>query len=325
MKKILFTLCFASVVSGVRGQIYIDSYRFGAAAVNNLLLDSFSTAAAAYSFRKLDKDYAGNCIEVRNATTSRTFTIGFDGEYLDTFRLKDSCVSADCFVRTWYDQSGNNRNFEQTTTANQPKITTSGVLERNGGEVCAVFDGSNDELQVPSSTAMFNFLHNGDNSAVTGVLGIGTSANPAFERTIFSTGGASATVGVFGYYDDTPDNDRLYLQINRGVDAVLTALGASPNNAFPPQSQNIFIYLIDAGNATAANRIAISVNNGSEGKTNNLTNAPSTANATNNLSIPGTLFGATPCKYQEIIFWSTDQNSNITAIRDNINRFYSIY
>jgi len=31
MKKILFTLCLAAALTGARGQIYIDSYRFGAA------------------------------------------------------------------------------------------------------------------------------------------------------------------------------------------------------------------------------------------------------------------------------------------------------
>jgi hypothetical protein len=138
MKRILVIFALLCAL-GASGQLYIDSYRFGAGAPPaTLLLDDYPNAAAAYSLRKLRTAYTGNCIVVRRSSNNDTLAIGFSGNYLDTAALKTFCASTDCFVRTWYDQSVNGRNVAQTTNANQPRIVNAGVIERRNGQ-CTVF------------------------------------------------------------------------------------------------------------------------------------------------------------------------------------------
>jgi hypothetical protein len=53
MRLTIFLLLFSL---SAQGQFIINSYRFGGGVSADLLLDSFPGAAAAFSFRKLDKD-----------------------------------------------------------------------------------------------------------------------------------------------------------------------------------------------------------------------------------------------------------------------------
>jgi len=98
----------------------------------NLLLDTYTGAAAAYSLRKLRTAYTGDAIEVYNGSSYAD--IGFSNDELDTVALAAHCGSNDGFVSRWYDQSGNTNDATQTTTANMPKIYdgTTGVLLQNG-------------------------------------------------------------------------------------------------------------------------------------------------------------------------------------------------
>jgi hypothetical protein len=87
------------------------------------LLDNYPGAVAAYSLRKLDKDYTGDAIRVRRASNNTEQDIGFDANGdLDTSALATFCSGTDGFVKTWYDQSGNGNDATQTTTSAQPKI-----------------------------------------------------------------------------------------------------------------------------------------------------------------------------------------------------------
>ena len=134
---------------GASGQIYINSFTFGAAPAATLLLDDYPGAAAAYSLRLLRTAYTGNCIEVRRSNDNTTSNIGFSGNYLDTAALKTFCGSNSCFVRTWYDQSTNARNVIQTAdNTRQPRIVNAGTIERRNGQCTVFFDGTNDVLQI---------------------------------------------------------------------------------------------------------------------------------------------------------------------------------
>lgn len=93
------------------------------------LLDEYGGAAAAYSVRRLSSTYTGALIEVRRSSDNTTQDIGYDvnGD-LDTAALLSFVGAGDGFVRTWYDQSGNANNAQQTTTSLQPQIVSSGVV-----------------------------------------------------------------------------------------------------------------------------------------------------------------------------------------------------
>jgi hypothetical protein len=104
------------------------------AAVTDLLLDTYTGAAAAYSVRKLDKDYTGSCMRVREDSGGTETDIGFDGSgNLDTSAIATHCGSANGYVVTWYDQSGNSNNATQATASTQPQIYNgTAVITENG-------------------------------------------------------------------------------------------------------------------------------------------------------------------------------------------------
>jgi hypothetical protein len=91
-------------------------------------LDSISTPAAAYSFRKLRSAYTGPAIRLRRASDNLETDINFLGFVpglgapLDVAAATAHCAATSCFVRTWYDQSGSARNLAQATAANQPAL-----------------------------------------------------------------------------------------------------------------------------------------------------------------------------------------------------------
>lgn len=88
-----------------------------------------TTASAAYSTRKVRSAYAGFAIQVRRSTDSAITDIGFtSGGDLDVSALLAFSQGGDCFVRTWYDQSGNGRNATQAVSGAQPQIVTGGLL-----------------------------------------------------------------------------------------------------------------------------------------------------------------------------------------------------
>jgi hypothetical protein len=111
------------------------NYRPLAQPVVNLLLDDYPNAAAAYSLRKLDKDYTGSAIRVRRSNDNSEQNIGFVGNDLDTASLKTFVGANSGFVTTWYDQSGSGRNATQTTASRQPRIVASGTIERINNNV----------------------------------------------------------------------------------------------------------------------------------------------------------------------------------------------
>jgi hypothetical protein len=96
--------------------------------INYLLSDLTSSAAAAYSLRKIGAS-ATNAVKVRRSSDNTTQDIGFDTfGNLDSTALTTFVGANDGFVETWYDQSGNARNAVQTTAANQPRIVNAGVV-----------------------------------------------------------------------------------------------------------------------------------------------------------------------------------------------------
>lgn len=136
---ILFLICLQS-----HGQIINASqpYRPQVASCS-YMLDQYSSAAAAYSLRKLDCDYSGNAIRVRRSSDNTEQDIGFTANgHLDTTTLKSFTGSNSAYVTTWYDQSGNGLNVTQSTSGNQPRIVNAGVIELNGTKPSVLFIAS---------------------------------------------------------------------------------------------------------------------------------------------------------------------------------------
>jgi hypothetical protein len=108
----------------------------------DLLLDTYTGAAAAYSVRKLRTAYTGSAIRVRRSSDNTEQDIGFSGNDLDTSALTTFVGANNGFVTTWYDQSGNARNAIQSTAVNQPQIVSSGTILTENSKPSLRFNGS---------------------------------------------------------------------------------------------------------------------------------------------------------------------------------------
>jgi hypothetical protein len=338
MKKILFTLCLAAALTGARGQIYIDSYRFGAAAeCSGLLLDGdcLPDAEFAVSLRKLRTAYTGNCVEVRNASTGRTFTVGFSGDFLDTVRLKDSCLTANCFVRTWYDQSGLGRDATQTTDARQPQITSSGTLYYSNGKVGMRFDGTGTADRLVAGTAgNFNFLHNGTTSTVLFVHRPGLTSSTIgalYSGISTSTDGGSLDLGIgYSLRSDfraaISRNRQVNNVVGRGVVNTFAVLNETAQNAIDQNEINLYVDFLDADNATAANRSYLYINDLAVTQANTYSASVSASNSDifhiGASKSDGNVFNG---EMHEIILFDIDYSAKLSSLKTNINNFYSIW
>jgi hypothetical protein len=297
----------------------------------NLLLDQYSGAAAAYSLRKLRTAYTGNAIRVRRSNDNTEQDIGFTSAGdLDTASLKTFVGANSGFVTTWYNQGDSaSLDFTQTTAASQPRIINAGTIDRQNGDPSIFFDGSNDFMDVASSTNRFNYLHNGTVGFISSVVRFGTASNPNVGYIFLDNKGGSANLrGYSFFYDDRssiPRNNAYAATVGRDITPVVSNIAS---DVITPNTLNLITQINDPSNATAASRNIGYVNNGSAIQTNTSTNAASTGDALTNMRL-GRLSNATTSpllgNVSEIIIWNSNQSSNRTAIQDNINSYYGIY
>ena len=125
----------------------IDPYRFVAANVDrDGILDTYTGAESAIGLFRMRKGYQGPLIRVRRASDNTEQDIGYveSTGALDETALTTFCSGTDGFVTVAFDQvTGAAVHYVQTTVANQPKIVTSGVVEKDGSSRPIMrFDGT---------------------------------------------------------------------------------------------------------------------------------------------------------------------------------------
>lgn len=213
------------------------------------------------------------------------------------FSDPDNLVNtASCFVDTWYDQSGNANDAEQTAFGSQPQIhdgTVNTDLITENGKPALDFDGSNDHFKMLFSsdlaqpghhfavaanytTAGFTLLFSGNNNtSKRQQYEISTSGKWRLYAGSFITAGASVTIGQHLHSVLANGSSSNFYE-----DATLLASG-------------------DAGSFPL----------------DGLTIGARTVN--NQYPWLGTL--------QEYVLYGADQSSNRTAIETNLNDYFSIY
>lgn len=282
------------------------------------LLDITGNAKGAYSSYLLRGAYYGSpLVRVRrsgdNAETDfGATTLGV----LDTASIVAFCVAGGgtqhgTLVNV-YDQSGQGNHLTQTTPNDQPSIVTSGVLLTTNSRVA--FRGlSSDFLTVPISTNLFKFLHDGTDSLVYAVTKI-INGNIPIVRTMTT----SATSSI-GYWFGETSSNRLNSLIANGGGVALSVFNISATSTTTTNAQVLIIDKIEANNATASNRSAITMNNGAEIKNNTNTATPSSSASSNDLRV---VTGATQ-EFQELVIFDTQPS--ITTIKTNVNSRFNIY
>lgn len=187
-------------------------------------------------------------------------------------------------VASWADQSGNAYNAEQSTTAARPTYRTNQL----NGLPAVVFDGTDDRLTIPSSTATFKFLHS-DVSTVFIVARAGSVADPNNRYGIIGTNANSTLAhGYMINYDDRASqsyNNVIFGGITNG--SGWRSLNIE-NNYFTPNIFNILTIRSDPANSTPLERSIYNLNGGTDRKNNTQNGSLSTSNATHNFEIGST-------------------------------------
>lgn len=258
------------------------------------LLDDYPDAAAAYSLRKLRADYEGPAIQVRidTATTPQpSYNIGFDSNgNLDTADLLSKAAGNDAYVSIWYDQSLIGNNATQTTAENQSQIVISGTLVTNpdNGEVAIATSGAFGFMSIAATSAKNIFSVNKvDTQTQINYIALAVSPTVGF----FINGSFSGVNGV-GLFDSAAYSlsgedllTHLSSYYHDGSGYLISDNGSSP------------VY-VGGSNLANINQI-LGADNGAPLNINGVT--------------------------QEVIIYSSGDDSNNAAIRANINNYYSIY
>lgn len=259
-----------------------------------LLLDTYP-ALAAYSTRKLRTAYSGSAMRVRRETDNVEQDIGFVSNELDTASLTSFLGSTTGSVVKWYNQGtgGTTSDMIQTSAGTQPKATTSGGVVYTAGT-------------TNKPTIFFN---GGNNIAFSGTTDFGAQNNATVfvvhQRTGGGTGGAIVSQGTLNYklnfYQNQCQFDTGGGNVVGSYSGVFSALTqgtfvrGNDNKAFIKKVQSSTTNTTDATNLSTIN-VMLGNRNGGD------------------LPITGYI--------SEVIIFTSNQESNLTAISDSQINYY---
>jgi len=195
---------------------------------SNYFGDLFPGFVAGYSLRKLSPS-ATYAIRVRRSSDNSETDIGFvydliKNQYeLDTATLLTFCGGGNGFVKTWYDQSGNDNHLTQTTSGSQPRIVGTGALDISNGEVAINFDGADDYFSLTSQISdsrpfsIFQVTQRFD----------ATSMSPTLSSSVGGSPFALMEYGDNYYY--TRDNNRTVISSSTDTSVYQKVLAAIQN------------------------------------------------------------------------------------------------
>jgi hypothetical protein len=256
-----------------------------------LLLDTYSSAAVAFSLRKLRTDYSGNAIRVRRSSDNAEQDFGFVSDVLDTASLLTFCGVGNGFVTTWYDQSGNTNNAVQTTAFNQPQIVSSGAMITTNGKNSILFNSTKLMLLASSITV--------EASSYTSFVGKRpSSADKLIGLARWNTlGYALYQWSDSKYYFLGKTNDYL---VSSAADTTTSQLLLTGQNSAGTMSM-----FKNGSTITSSSSVLV---------------YPTLVD-----SIGGNSGNLANCNLQETILYNSNQSTNRTGIETNINTFYTIY
>lgn len=281
------------------------------------LLDTYTGAAAAYSMRKLRTAYAGSAVRIRESGGDTELDVGFDsnGDF-DTAAAEAHCGANNGFVTKWYDQSGNGNDLVQTTAAAQPKIVNAGTVVAFNGKPTISFDGTDDFLQHGPITQMAN------DYTVSVFTVCHIPATPAGSEVVmyWMWDAQSGQSGQILLINGATGEFQVYGRATNGSPVnTVAALAGGEEQALVSAVYNPSADTLDANyNGTTDQATGMTYTVG----TDNLTGLQLGARFNNVLATSPDLF--MEGGIQEAILYSSNESSNESAIRSNINAYYSV-
>jgi len=268
------------------------------------ILDTYSGASVAYSLRLLRSEYSGSAIRVRRSDDNTEQDIGFRNNDLDTSALETFSIGSDCFVVTWYDQSGNSHNATTSVASEQPKIVSSGTTITQNGKPCVDFDGNNNGYEL-SDQDLITSLTDGTQTAIS-VHSV-DDVTGSTDNIIYSVSDRNGVYHLFGL---TYRSNEARAGYYNGSSWSAKDISASNNTQY--LGFNVVVsgepdFYQNNSQAVSGSNPSVDGNQGlSIGKGTN-----------NNRDLFGTI--------QELIFYANDQTNNRSGMQTNINDHYSIY
>ena len=259
--------------------------------VTDKLLNDYP-ALAGFSVRLIRFGYSGNCLKVRRSSDNSELDIGFDSNGdLDISAIETHCGSSDGFVSVWYDQSGNGNNVTQGVTSLQPKIYDgSAVVQDNGRPAIQAISASN-YLRWPGTI----ITGTGARSMLC-VANADSAVNDNFLTL------SSASTGNGSQWNWTPEV-RIRVIGDRRYD----------NN--PMDTQTIGMLTFPAGGDTTDIDF---YENGTQATVSTVTTAYAINTGTSGFAYMHSTLG----KMQEMVLWTSDQDSNVTGINNDADTYY---
>ena len=263
---------------------------------SDLLLDTHPNSAMAFSVRKIDKHYAGYCFVVREAAGNTEAFIGFDSSGdLDTAAISAHCGAANGYVRTWFDQSGNNNDASQSTAASQPQIYNgSATLTQNGKAVVNFHSAKFLEVttcKVAKAIGGFTFLVGGSGDGTNGFVML-ASDDYLTSAGVSSNGNPGATL------------------LNTSADSFHingAAITSADGEGGPPSQDQLY----DGMSRQGICRISNHKNTTAVQRSYQLNEQ--------------TLSAYASLQLQELITWHGSKSSTAAAIESNINTYFSVH
>lgn len=279
------------------------------------LLEDYPGAAAAYSVRQLTTAVTSS-MNIRRASDNTEQVIGFTSAGdLDTGSIETFCAGTECYVDTWYDQSGNGNHAEQTNAAYQPLIYSTNVVTENG-KTALEFTPSQQYSVGDYDT--FNFIHQGDESCISIV-----TTYKSGKRIVWGSSFGGFQIGFGVGVDDRGNTKREASYIINQDNQTPVGINRGEYPYMDSQSHHLVYH--SGSNATAALRYISSVN-GSPGPSsgfNTSTITPATGSAGALFKIPYTNQNPGNAILQELIVWNSTPLSS--SINSNINSYFNIY
>jgi len=283
----------------VQGQTPTQLGLIGSVNVAPPLLDTYPTAAAAYSLRKLRTAYTGSAIRVRRTDLTES-DIGFNANgNLDTTALlafTGTGVLDNGFVTTWYDQSGNGHNATQTTAINQPQIVSSGSVILENSKPSIEFIGANSTQLRNASLTTIDFK-NATSFIVISPIDLVSTTQPF-----------NLNINPRWYAPITRNDGNTYFGYNLSAFALLSEA----------TSATMKLYTMNA-DATNVEGFTNSVSKGTVGSAVGFSDRMELGASDLTRVNPYSGF------ISECIVYNFEQSSNRTGIESNINDFYTIY
>lgn len=313
MKRILFLaliLLAAHFVWGQQFGIIASSIQIGGGTANPGLLDTIPDASLAYSMRRLNSAYTGDCMQIERASDNMTSEIGFVGDTCDVASIASFCSGTTCWVNIWYDQSGNGRDAYGmnygSSTDNLPIIYESGAVTTLRGSVAAKLTHPRAFVWTDTGTDI------GD--LVTGGPAGGDKAGTV---SIVGQIGSSSTQPYLWVITDPSENEYwwLYESTTARIEFGTTASGFA--SAFTRDAQKSWIGLVDGGSFGAYE------NSSALGTSTNFSVQTFTATGVDYMIGGGSFPSRNIYGYlQEIIDWKTAES--VSAIWTSVDGYFGI-